>query len=477
MKETINQKIENYTQDMVNKICDIIKIPSISDEDKAEENMPFGRECNNALEYILNLGKELGFRTKNVDGYCGYIEFGEGEELIGIIGHLDVVPADETDWKITKPFEPKIYENKIYGRGAIDDKGPTIAALYAMKTIKDIIKANKRVRLIVGLNEEKSWKCIKYYKEREEIPSLGFSPDADFPCIYAEKSIIHPFLEETNNKNEKIIIEKIDCQNNALNVVPKYCECILKIRNINQNEIIKNIKEIIKNNKFNVKITQIDNNHIELISNGKSSHAAHPDLGENAISQLLLLINKIFKKYKIENQLVEFFARYIGNDYNGNLLEINKKDESGELTLNVGRLYIKPETDKEFEKIKIGMDLRVPINTEIEFVKNKFKEKISEYQNLNISFGEEINSLFIPKESKLVRTLTKIFNEITNKSEEPITIGGATFARAFPNCVSFGANMPHEKDLCHQADENIKIDNLIISAKIYANAIYELIEE
>ena len=56
-----------------------------------------------------------------------------------------------------------------------------------MKVIKDIGKINKRVRLILGLNEEKSWKCINYYKEHEEIPSLGFSPDADFPCIYAEK--------------------------------------------------------------------------------------------------------------------------------------------------------------------------------------------------------------------------------------------------------------------------------------------------
>ena len=198
MKGKINKKIEEYTQDMINNISNLIKIPSISNEEIAEENMPFGKECNNALEYMLNLGKELGFRTKNVDGYCGYIEFGEGEELIGIIGHLDVVPADESDWKITKPFEPQIYENKIYGRGAIDDKGPTIAALYAMKVIKDIGKINKRVRLIIGLNEEKSWKCINYYKEHEEIPSLGFSPDADFPCIYAEKSIIHPFIEGPN---------------------------------------------------------------------------------------------------------------------------------------------------------------------------------------------------------------------------------------------------------------------------------------
>lgn len=473
MKEKLNQKVEEYKEEMINKICDLIKIPSISDEENFEKNMPFGKECNNALEYILTLGKNMGFKTKNIDGYCGYIEFGEGKDLIGIIGHLDVVPADETDWKITKPFEPRIYDNKIYGRGAIDDKGPTIAALYAMKVIKDTMKIKKRVRLIIGLNEEKSWKCINYYKKHEEIPTLGFSPDADFPCIYAEKSIIHPFIEGPNNETEKIIIEKIDCQNNALNVVPKYCECIVKINSIEKNEFIRAVQESIEKNKCNIEIKDKDNNHFELISNGISSHAAHPDLGKNAISQLLLILGEVFNKYKIKNELIEFFSKYIGNDYNGNLLGINKKDESGELTLNVGKLYIKTETNT----IKLAIDSRVPINTDIEFVKNQFQEKISEYQNLKVSFSGEIKPLFIPKDSKLVQTLTGVFKEITNKNEEPITIGGATFARAFPNCVSFGANMPHEKDLCHQTDENIKIDNLIISAKIYANAIYKLVEE
>lgn len=473
MKEKLNQKVEEYKEEMINKICDLIKIPSISDEEKFEKNMPFGKECNNALEYILTLGKNMGFKTKNLDGYCGCIEFGKGKDLIGIIGHLDVVPAYEKDWKITKPFEPRIYDNKIYGRGAIDDKGPTIAALYAMKAIKDTIKINKRVRLIIGLNEEKSWKCINYYKKYEEIPTLGFSPDADFPCIYAEKSIIHPVIEAPNNETEKIIIEKVDCKNNALNVVPKYCKCTLKINGINKNELIRIFQDSIEKNKFDIKINEKDAEYLELISNGISSHAAHPDLGKNAISQLLLILGEVFNKYKIKNELVEFFSKYIGNDYNGNLLGINKKDESGELTLNVGELYIKTETNT----IKLGIDSRIPINTEIEFVKNKFQEKISEYQNLKVNFCREMNYLFVPKDSKLVQTLTGVFKEITNKEEEPISIGGATFARAFPNCVSFGANMPHEKDLCHQTDEYIKIDNLIISAKIYANAIYKLLEE
>ena len=183
--------IESKKEEMLSSLKTLISFPSISIENN-DPKMPFGKACNDALEYILKLGKELGFRIKNIDGYCGYIEFGEGEEIVGIIGHLDVVPADD-NWTYS-PFNASIKDDKLYGRGAIDDKGPVISALYAMKAVLDTTKVNKRVRLILGLNEEKDWKCIKYYKEHEELPTIGFSPDADFPCIYAEKGILTFYL-------------------------------------------------------------------------------------------------------------------------------------------------------------------------------------------------------------------------------------------------------------------------------------------
>lgn len=467
MKEKLEKEIENNKQEIIENISNLIKIPSISEESKAQPNMPFGQECNKALNYILNLGEELGFRTKNIDGYCGYIEFGEGEELIGIVSHLDVVPADEKDWIITKPYEPKIVDNKIYGRGAIDDKGPTIAALYAMKAVKDTIKTNKRIRLIIGLNEEKDWKCIEHYKQKEEIPNIGFSPDADFPCIYAEKGIINTFIKMPYKKNKDIIIESLDCNNNAINVVPKYCKCTLRYNSNIENLDIE-MKKIIEENNYNIKIEKQDETLIKIISYGVSSHAAHPDLGKNAVTQIMQLLSKVYTKYNVSNEILEFFNKYLKDDYNGNILDINKKDESGELTLNIARF------DLENNTLKIGMNLRVPIYTKLEFIKDKFKEKCAEFNNLKVEFNGEKEHLLVPKSSELVKTLTNIFNNMTNKNVEPIAIGGATYARAFKNFVSFGANMPGEKDLCHQADENINIGNLITSAIIYANAIYEL---
>lgn len=245
-------KVEQYKESMVHNICDLIKIPSVSIE-SGNPTIPFGDDCKKVLDYILELGQKLGFRTKNVDNYCGYIEFGQGDELLGIIGHLDVVPGGD-GWTICNPFEPKIVDNKIYGRGAIDDKGPVIASLYAMKIVMDTCKVNKRIRLILGLNEEKSWKCIEYYKSHEEHPTLGFSPDADFPCIYAEKGLLSVFLESSLIDNSNITIENIDCKNNAINVVPKYCEVSLKIHNVEINEFVNYVKEVSELNNYNISI-------------------------------------------------------------------------------------------------------------------------------------------------------------------------------------------------------------------------------
>ena len=215
----IHKYIENHKKEIIQKTQELIAIPSVI-TDSSNPLHPFGEPINDALEYMLKLGKNLGFRTKNLDGYCGYIEFGKGKELIGIIGHLDVVPEGE-HWTYP-PFSATISDNKIYGRGAIDDKGPVISSLYAMKAVMDTCQLHKRVRLILGLNEENDWKCINYYKKQEESPSIGFSPDADFPCIYSEKSILTSYLkmDYTTFLDKDITLKNINIYGNAINVVP-----------------------------------------------------------------------------------------------------------------------------------------------------------------------------------------------------------------------------------------------------------------
>ena len=457
--------ITKWKDDIIKSTCELIQIPSVHQE-STDLNKPFGDGTANALKYILKLGKKLGFRTKNIDGYCGYIEFGEGEEILGIIGHLDVVPEGE-GWK-HEPYGAIIENGKIYGRGAIDDKGPVIASLYAMKAVMDQSQVKKRVRLILGLNEERDWKCIEYYKEHEEFPTIGFSPDADFPCIYAEKGLLTVYLKQRYVDSSDIIITSIDCRENAINVVPKYCKIELKVNSqkIDKKELIEYAKYQISKMGFNIDIEE--NENISIISHGIASHAAHPETGKNAISMALIIVNNIVQKYNIKVELLDKFTKLIGTQYYGQNLGLYKEDESGKLTLNVGNCKLVQNT------LEIGMNLRIPIKTSIDEIQNKFQKLVEESENLELSFNGRKEPLYIPKDNTLVKILCDTFNEVTGNKAEPIAIGGATYARAFNNCLSFGANMPGEKDMCHQVDEYITVDNLLISCQIYAEAIYKL---
>ena len=461
--------IENYRDDIVSHVSRLIQIPSVHEESIKPE-MPFGKNANRALLYMLSLGDKLGFRTKNIDGYCGYIEFGEGDELLGIIGHLDVVPVGE-GWTY-EPFAGTIHNGKLYGRGAIDDKGPVIASLYAMKTVMENCKINKRVRLILGLNEERDWKCIEYYKKHEEMPTISFSPDADFPCIYAEKGVLSVYLEEdySNYLDLPLIIESIDCKNNALNVVPKECTVHIKVNDqkIDMESLYSYILSLIEKYQFNIVAQKSTENNIKIISHGTSSHAAHPELGDNAISKILVLLNDVFIHYNTNIGLLHLFSSYFNTEYNGSKLRLDIEDESGALTLNVGDVSL---SDNIF---KVGLNIRVPVTTKLSTITNKLIQVSSSYPKVSIETTDYKEPLYIPKDNYLVTTLCGIYNNMTGQSQEPIAIGGATYARAFDNCISFGANMPGNKDMCHQADEFINIEDLILASKIYAEAIYEL---
>ncbi len=474
-----DEMIDHTKKEIINSVCDLIKFPSVSEETNLA-GMPFGKACHNALDYILRLGKQMGFRTKNIDGYCGYIEFGEGEELVGIVGHLDVVPALLEDGWTTPPFEPTIRDGKLFGRGSIDDKGPVIAALYAMKAVFDCTKVHKRVRLIIGLNEEKDWKCIQHYKQVEESPTISFSPDANFPAIYAEKGILsvqlkHPFFIQD------VEILHIDCKKNALNVVPKYCSITLRKLSKEQPFSLEAVQDV--TSRKHITIEKINDDTIKIISHGVASHAAHPELGVNAIKNLLDYLLEHFsvvnapqydfiKKIKAFGLLESKSPNYLSRK---NILEPTSfedtpviQDESGILTSNLASLdYINGN-------IILKFNLRVPVKTDLSKIKHQYETLKEFFEKIEVSFLGEQNPLYIEKNSYLVKTLVDIFNRKTGMQEEAIAIGGGTYARAFQNSISYGLTFPGDSDMCHQVDEFVEIDKLILSAKIYAEAIYTL---
>lgn len=450
--------IDEKQDEIISAVSELVKIPSVTTITD-NPTTPFGEHCTNALNYILELGNSMGFRTKNVDNYCGYIEFGEGEELVGIIGHLDVVPALETDGWTTPPFSPVIRDGKLFGRGTIDDKGPVVSALYAMKAIKDTCQISKRVRLIIGLNEERGWKCIDYYKEHEEWPSIGFSPDANFPAIFAEKGILSLELKNQFEFKDFEIIS-ISTNNNAINVVPKYAAIQLKQKDNSSIDL-----DILSNTFVeNIKTTILDNNSIQIESFGIASHAARPHLGTNAI--------KILVEFLLNN--FEFNSDYLKQIYDMGLFDIHSpkflsettlEDESGILTSNVAVM------DYIDNKLVFQINLRVPVTISLDEIQNKYTSISNEIEVTRLSVQEP---LYVEKDSFLVTTLLNVFKNKTGLDVKPIAIGGGTYARAFKNFISYGANMPGNPDLCHQVDEYIKLDDLNLATKIYANAIYEL---
>lgn len=463
MDKNINTYVEILRDEIINSTCKIINIPSVFSDADAPD-IPFGKNTLLALNYMLNLGKKFGFRTKNIDNKCGYIEFGEGDKLLGIIAHLDVVPADDS-WTYS-PFNATIDNNNIYGRGAIDDKGPAVAALYAMKIVSDNYKINKRVRLILGLNEENDWKCIERYKQTEEMPLISFSPDANFPCIYAEKTIESIFIKEIYKKDEKLYIKSISTNNNAINVVPKFCEVDLCFDSSISNTIEDILKNIISSYNYNITFERISNKQIKLISKGIASHAAHPELGDNAISKLIIVLNDLFTYYIIPVDILNYFVQYIGDDYTGKNLEINFNDESGFLTLNTAQFSLKDDN------LSIGFNLRIPVTIDYNKIEDSFRKNCT--NNIDVIVSRIQEPLYISKDNNLVKTLCDIFNEYNNTHFEPQAIGGGTYARAFDNCISFGPQMPGEKDMCHQSDEYISIDNLLFCCKVYTEAILSL---
>ena len=443
----IKENVLKIKDEMIQEIINLVRYESVSIKSDNKEK-PFGEECKKALEHILELGKKLGFNTKNIDGYCGYIEFGEGKELLGIIGHLDVVPATKEDGWTKDPYQAEIINNKLYGRGTSDDKGPVISCLYAMKIANSLKQLNKRVRLIIGLNEEQDWECIERYKQTEELPTISFSPDANFPCIYAEKGIITLTIENDFNLDDEIL--EFTTGNNAINVVPKTAHIIIKTNN--PNKFVEEKDIIVEKIEDTIKIT----------ATGVSSHAAFPTLGDNAATKLLKYINKIYKnKFLTKLEELDFYnlenPLYLGGD--------SLTDESGTLTSNIGII------NYENNKLIIKTNLRVPIKTSFAELKNICNRSID---SIKYYFEGENEGLYVSKDSYLVKTLTRIFNETSNMNEEAIAIGGGTYARAFNNCVSFGMTFPNEEELCHQVNENIDIDNLLLATEIYTKAIIEL---
>ena len=438
---------DNDFNEGIDLLKKLVSFPTVLDEYKENSDAPFGKSNKECLNYLLNKALSDGFKVKNIDNYCGYIEFGEGEELIGILAHLDVVPVKVSEWD-SNPFELSIRDGKMYARGSIDDKGPLACSYQAMKNLKDSgFKPNKRVRLICGCDEESGSRCMERYLEKEEMPTMGFSPDASFPLIYGEKGMsVIDIVGECDD-----VISQMIC-GDRYNIVPSICKAKLNC------DLSKEFFDFL--NEFKYKGEIKDGYYITY---GKASHAMCPQEGINAAYIMFEFLNKY-----TNSKLASFVNEYFLNDTWGKKLGIDFYDaDMKELTSNFAIAMV------EGNNFKLGINLRVPVDSLFTVIDEKLKNACNKYgYKFNASHSKRH---FVSLDNPLIKTLMASYQRVTGDYEnKPITIGGGTYAREFKNSVAFGPVFVGREDVCHIANEYMYASDFRKAMEVYLDAIYEL---
>ena len=459
----LNIRLDEMKEDMIKATQELARIKSVAGE--AKEGMPFGEGTSNALSYCLELCQQLGFKTVNMDNYIGYAEYGEGEEYVAVLGHVDVVPAGD-GWTYG-PYSGEIKDDKIYGRGTMDDKGPIIASIYGLKAIKDLnLKVSKKIRLIFGTNEESgSGEELQYYFKTEKIPVSGFTPDAEYPIINGEKGLtVFDLVQNLNNNETESTIKYIKGGQKA-NMVPDYCEAGILIND--QNIIINAAKEFKDRTGYDIRVEPEDEVVI-IKSFGMSAHGSLPHLGKNAIMQLFAFLGGLpLANGEIMNY-TKFMNVHIGMEVHGESFGVGLQDEvSGKLSFNVGVINL------EDNLARMTVNLRYPVTCTYDEMINGINDTI-EGTGIRVENMEHQKPLYFPEDHDTIKILSKVYEEQTGEKAELLSIGGGTYAKEMPNIVAFGPIFPGEPDLDHQPNEYIKIEHLIKNSKIYAHAMYEL---
>lgn len=449
---TTQEKINGLSEEIFNNLGRLVKYDSKLSEEKP--GRPFGDGPAEVLEEALKIADELGFRTKNLDNYCGYAEIGEGEEIIGIAGHLDIVPAGD-GWTYD-PFTMTKVGDRYYGRGTTDDKGPVIASLYAMKLIRDEgTPLNKRIRVIFGCNEETGSRCMAHYNEVEEPLTLGFTPDGNFPCIYGEKGMMP--LKVTSKKT-KILDVKGGFVSNA---VCHQCTTVIPSREVS----VEALKEALSKTALKSFTVTEEEGKITIFAEGLAAHASMPLLGINAAGCTMQALSDAGFK----DDFVEFYNSRIGTSCDGAGCGLKLSDDYGELTFNNGLISM------ENGVITCTIDIRVPVTV----TEGQLREAIAPYlenEQGKIEILHVGGPLFYPVDSPLVNALYSAYTEMTGDTEhKPMVIGGGTYAKSLKGIIAFGPEMPDTDYRIHNADEFLIIPEYLRSIEIYKKAIENLL--
>ena len=454
MDQKVSRLIDGYREAYTETLQRWVRIPSV--KSGKEPGAPFGREIRRMLDTAMADARGMGFDVRDFDGYACDVTLGDAEEKIAVLGHLDVVPVGD-GW--TKPpFEALIENGRIYGRGTNDDKGPALAAMFAMKAIREAgIPLKRSIRLILGCDEEEGWEDMAYYGAHEQIPDIGFSPDASFPLINTEKGMLGLELRAPAAETGLKILET--ATGDRVNVIPGECRALVE----GGEEIAGRARAYAE--KTGLPYTaEVTDRGVLLTATGIPGHSAYPEGRRNAIGMMLLLLRELGAEGPVAT-----LAEAVGTESDGRSLGCACRDEVSEgLTCNMGILRL--ENGCWYGTL----DMRCPVSAD--------QEKLREAAVAHLP-GFEVKTTImkpphhVPAESGLVRSLLAAYEEETGLEGRPMSTGGGTYAKVLKQGVAFGALFPDEEDLAHQADEYECIDRLMLAMKIYANAMIRLAAE
>ncbi len=453
MDAKLNAIIESMHDEMIDTLQKWIRVPSVKGE--AAPGAPFGKEVRSMLDMALADCEQMGFKTQNFDGYIAHADLGEGsdEDALAILAHLDVVPEGD-GWKYP-PYGAVIENGRMYGRGTSDDKGPAVAALYAMKAVKDAgIPLRRKVRLILGCDEESGWEDIAHYNKVATMPRMGFSPDASYPIINIEKGICRLELHGVlSNEGLQVIAFN---NGERPNVIPGRASALVA----GDAATVAQAEAAAKKLDIPAEVHLTDKG-VSITVTGISGHAAYPETARNANGEMLLLLREL----GVQGDL-RLLADKIGLDYRGEGLEISVSDGiSGYLTCNLGIIRAGEGG------VYATLDIRYPVMTNPDMI---IKNVSASLPGMRVEAMEVKEPHHVPAGSELVQKLLDAYHEVTGYERKCLYTGGGTYARSLQEGVAFGASFPQDEDLAHQANEYADIEGLYKNIKIFALAIVKL---
>ena len=422
MEKIIEQSFENQVRDLQ----ELIRIPSVS-RGEPREGMPYGENVYSALRKAQQIARDLGFeKVWDVEARCGVVEYGEGEELVAVMAHLDVVP-EGTGWTYP-PYGAEIHDGAMYGRGTADDKGAAVSALYALYALKESgAKMKRRVRILLGCDEERGSTGMERYREVEGEPDLAFTPDATYPVVNSEMNISAMTFEKRYPCAVRARV------GTATNVIPGFATAEYPVMAVK----------------------------------GKEGHASMPDHADNALVKMIESLTKA----ELPPEDLETFGGLAGLLYghnHGEGLGVDYTDASGRLTL-APTVLTADETG-----VTISFDCRYPATMTFE----QLTEPIDRRMGLiGFSCVKRSNSRghYIAPDTELVSTLMDVYGELSgDRASPPISIGGGTYAREFQNAVAVGVTRPDRPDLCHIANENILLSEMRFNTRFMAECLRRL---